>query len=155
MFRFIPRFAAILLMVVAGAAVSADAGPRHFNASGEGRVDGHGSTLFGKGKATHLGRSAFVVSYFDDGFLDFGIFLPAGGFLTSANGDELDFHFEKDTYVFDPEIGVVSATVTFTGGTGRFAGATGSADVTFLFVTGSDGYHFTNFGFLIDGSIDY
>ncbi len=36
-----------------------------------------------------------------------------------------------------------------------FQGATGTADVMFVFVTGSNGYHFSNFGFLIDGSIDY
>jgi hypothetical protein len=156
MFRFVPRFAAVLFLVVAGAVAPAAAQERPFDASGGGRVDSHGSSLFGKGKATHLGRCAFTVNYLDEGFLDNGYFFPTLGLLTSTNGDQLYFHFDKDFYLFDPEIAVVSTRLTFTGGTGRFQGATGTADLIFVFVvTGSDGVHFSNFSFVIDGSIDY
>jgi hypothetical protein len=150
MFRFVPRFAAVLLLVVAGALAPAAAKERPFKASGEGDVAGD---LYGGGKATHLGRSSLYVGLHVDPESYF-YFVPYGAYLTSASGDRLYFDFDADYYVFVGTTGIISATVTFTGGTGRFQDATGSADVVFdlyqyLF---NGGFSFT---FLIDGSIDY
>ena len=149
MFCFIPRCAAVLLLVVAGALAPAAAQERPLNASGEGFVDSVGS-LFGRGEATHLGRSSLSVSSYDRDLLSSGYFFAFGGYLRSASGDFLDFAFDEVYYLFDPATGIVSATVTFTGGTGRFQDVTGSADVTFDLDS-----NLHNFGFLIDGSIDY
>ncbi len=147
MFCFIPRIAAVFLVVVAGALGLAAAEERPLVASGEGSASNGG--FQGVGQATHLGRSSLTGDLYTD-FLAFGVFFANGGSLESANHDFLRFVFDEDAYDFNPATGVVSTTVTFTGGTGRFQNATGSADVMFDF----DQY-FYNFEFLIDGSIDY
>ena len=105
--------------------------------------------MLGRGEATHLGRSRLSVDQYPD-FLGNGVFLPFGGSLKSADGDSLDFVFDQEYYFFDPATRVVITTVTFTGGTGRFEAATGSADVMFVFDA-----NFQHFVFLIDGSINY
>ena len=146
MFNFVPRIASVFLLVVAGTLAPAAAKERPFKASGEGFVNGN---LYSRCEAMHLGRSFLDVtaaSY----FLENGLFLARGGKLTSASGDELYFVFDEEYYLFDTANGVVSGTLTFTGGTGRFEDATGSADVMFDFEPS-----FYNFRFLIDGSIDY
>ena len=147
MFRFIPRIAAVLLVVVAATLAPAAAEERQLTGSGAGFV--LGGSLQGGGQATHLGRSALYVPLYTD-FLGSGLFLPFGGSLEAANGDALYFVFDEEAYYFDPAIGVVSTTVTFTGGTGRFKDVTGSAVVMVDFTP--DFYHFE---FLIDGTIDY
>jgi hypothetical protein len=48
------------------------------------------------------------------------------GVFTAANGDELWLDFEN-TLCFGPSESALTGTQTITGGTGRFAGATGSA----------------------------
>ena len=146
MFRFVPRFAAVLILVVASTFAPAAAQERPLTASGVGFVSGG---LQGRGEATHLGFSSLNVDLCTD-FLGSGLFLPFGGSLEAANGDALYFVFDEEAYYFDPAIGVVSTTVTFTGGTGRFKDVTGSAVVMVDFTP--DFYHFE---FLIDGTIDY
>jgi hypothetical protein len=69
---------------------------------------------------------------------------PAG--LSAANGDAV-FAFLDATY--DPADRVATGTIAFSGGTGRFAEAQGSADV--LFILG-DGWEFEIY---LAGSIDY
>jgi hypothetical protein len=102
------------------------------------------NTQVGMGEATHLGRFSIRITFcldatdlLDDGQLTEGESAPYDGgvgVLTAANGDELhitvagavvpsdhpDFDFEFD----DP--------YTITGGTGRFAGATGSGTTNSL-----------------------
>ena len=58
MSRFVPRFAAVLLLIVAGAITPATAKERPFKASGEGVV---AYDLYGQGKASHLGNSSLYV----------------------------------------------------------------------------------------------
>jgi len=141
---FIPR-TALCFLVVASTVASATAQERQLSASGEGSVSGG---LFGRGEATHLGRSVLNVSGFTD-FLFFGYFAPFGGSLESANHDVLDFVFDQQDYFFDRATGVIRTTVTFTGGTGRFENVTGSAELTFFF---DSSYY--QVAFLLDGSID-
>lgn len=154
------RFSILLVMALAtlsllAAGTPAHAGERPFKASGAGFVRSSG--LNGWGEATHIGRSALRVDAYTD-VLTSGYFVPFGGSLESLahrpgqGGDFLNFVFDEEFYYFDPATGVVNATVTFTGGTGRFQHATGSADIVFDFDTVNYSPHFD---YLIDGSIDY
>ncbi len=149
MFRFVPRIAAVLLLVLAGTLAPAAAGDRPLHASGAGPAFGGGLFAWNF-KATHLGRSSLTVG-FDQFSAELGYFVPYGGYLISASGDRLYFEFDKEYYNID-SAGVVSATVTFTGGTGRFRTATGSANVTF---SDFDPQYLQSYRFQIDGSIDY
>ena len=148
MFRFVPRFAAVLLLVVAGALAPAAAQERPFSASGAGTYHANYGSMYSTFEATHLGKANFY-GYVYPLFLDNTQIFAFPAYLTAANGDRL--YLESVVY-FDVDTGIAIGTATFAGGTGRFEGATGSADVMFDF--GTDIYH-QHFRFLIDGSIDY
>ena len=82
----------------------------------------------GTGYATHLGQ------YTEVGVITFGDFtgpttmaITAWSTYTAANGDQLDALFSGELNV---ESGVITATVTYVGGSGRFDGASGSATLT-------------------------
>jgi hypothetical protein len=85
----------------------------------------------GGGTATHIGRYTITNSHCVDpstGALTGGTFLK-----TAANGDQLFGTYVGTAIVIQPPSPVaifnVSGTVTFTGGTGRFAGATGTTNM--------------------------
>jgi hypothetical protein len=84
----------------------------------------HGS---GTGQATHLGR--FAVTY------EFEINIPAAtgtgpAHFVAANGDSVLTEVTGQAYpTADPDLSFIVETHTITGGTGRFAGATGSFTV--------------------------
>ena len=84
----------------------------------------HGS---GTGRATHLGR--FAVTY------EFEINIPAAtgtgpAHFVAANGDSLFTEVTGQANpTGDPDFSFIVETHTITGGTGRFAGATGSFTV--------------------------
>jgi hypothetical protein len=102
--------------------------------------DGVHVTTVGTGEATHLGRC--------DREEDLVLNGPAiDGTITfvSKHGDELYAHV---TGAFGPE-GTASGTYEITGGTGRFANATGNAE--WIAVT-SDGVHFS---ITFEGTISY
>ena len=153
MFRLIPRITPVFLLVVAGTlAPVAAAEERQLVGSGEGSVSGG---LYGRGEVTHLGRSTLSLDGYTD-FLASGAIFFFGGSLESASHDFLHFAFDEEAYYFDTATGVVSATVTFTGGTGRFQDVTGSADVLIVFDPSHLSYgSYTPFLFVVDGSIDY
>jgi hypothetical protein len=150
------RFSILLGLALATLSMLATVRParaeeRPFNTMGAGNVSNDMSSLFAGGiKAMHLGHCYLSVDT-DPYQLDSGFFIPyGGGMLRSASGDILYFDFDAERYIFDPVIGVLNVTVLFTGGTGRFQDATGSADMMFVFDP-----TFHHFLFLIDGSIDY
>ena len=151
MFRFVPRFAAVLLLVVTGTLAPVAAKERPFKASGEGVVVG--ALYAPKCQATHLGRSLLFVELGLD-LRDYFLFIPDRASFTAANGDQLNFDFDAEAYVVNSQTGIVSTTVTFTGGTGRFRHATGRATATFDVYQYIYNYSY-DFSFVIDGSIDY
>ena len=102
------------------------------------------------GEITHLGRTRggglVVLDYHGDAFDAIGTIV-----FTAANGDRLYATFVGSGILdFYGNIGALEGTLTFVGGTGRFADASGSADLIFLHdpLTGA---HFRS----IEGTIDY
>ena len=92
-------------------------------------------SIEGTGNATHLGRFAVEIPHLVNMVARTG----TGSYeFTAANGDTLTASFTGQSSLTAP--GVLSSveTATITGGTGRFAGATGSFTVERLFnqVTG-------------------
>ena len=82
----------------------------------------------GTGNATHLGRLTTDQSHcatptslaFTDGLFT----------LTAANGDQLRGTYSGEFVPLDPPLFTIDGRFTFTGGTGRFAGATGGGHAT-------------------------
>jgi hypothetical protein len=104
--------------------------------------DGLHVTDVGEGNASHLGQ---VTSS------EHGVIHPDGSVqglvvLTAANGDQL---FWSDVGTFTSAT-TIAGTITFTGGTGRFSNASGTAD--FEAVLSPDGVHFA---FSFDGTIQF
>ena len=152
MFCFLPRIAAVLLLVVAGTLAPAAAGERAFKASGAGVISQTYYMNASGFEATHLGK-AYFSGFVDPDLLQYPGILEIPAYLTAANGDRL--YLDSAVYNdVDPATGIATGiaigTLTFKGGTGRFQAATGSADVMFVFDT-----NYQHFLFLIDGSIDY
>ena len=116
-----------LLMVVAGMMIPASkamASPRAYSAHGTANFTGP-TTFVGRGNATHLGR------YTEAGSVTFtptgnpAVSQIAGSIVyTAANGAQL---FASFTGTLNGATGTISATLTYTGGTARFASATGSS----------------------------
>jgi hypothetical protein len=82
----------------------------------------------GTGTATHLGRLTTVQSHcVTPPSFDF----TNGQFtLTAANGDQLFGTYEGEFLPLDPPLAAIDGELTFTGGTGRFVGATGTGDAS-------------------------
>ncbi len=86
-------------------------------------------SLAGGGTATHVGRYTIVNSHCVDpatGALTGGTFVK-----TAANGDRIFGTYTGSSAVIQPPAPIaifgITGTLTFTGGTGRFTGATGTA----------------------------
>jgi hypothetical protein len=101
----------------------------------------------GSGEATHLGR------YTEAGSAQFSptadptvLRVDAWTVLTAANGDQL---FETVTGELDLLTGAITATVTYVGGTGRFADASGSAALSAQMLPGGA------IAVAVEGTIDY
>jgi hypothetical protein len=94
------------------------------------------NTQEGKGNATHLGTmTTKMVFCFDlNEGPDFGTYYflegEENGYFSAANGDQLWITVTEGQVIFDPAVGPDYAAYfqdpfSFTGGTGRFEGATG------------------------------
>jgi len=81
----------------------------------------------GTGTATHLGRFTFVIQF----QVNLATLSATGSYeFIAANGDRLDATFSgQGSPTPTPGVLAVVETATVTGGTGRFAGATGSFTV--------------------------
>jgi hypothetical protein len=87
----------------------------------------------GEGNATHLGRFAFAAPHYVDPVTR----TATGEYeFTAANGDTLVADFTgRATPTDTPGVLYIVETATITGGTGRFAGATGRFTVARLYDT--------------------
>lgn len=107
---------------------------RPFKLKGAGQIDLTTLAFEFSGVATHLGR------YSASGVIDPSTFQIQGA-ITAANGDTLDWSAQFS----QGPLGEIEATFTFTGGTGRFEGATGTAsgpvllDADFMFTLNLQG----------------
>jgi hypothetical protein len=106
----------------------------------------------GTGNSTHLGNFTWADTEFADFATVPGGVAVVGSFtMTAANGDEL--YGELSTVgMFDEDDNlVIHGTYRFTGGTGRFANATGTGDIDAIAYL-SPGLPFTG---TFAGTIDY
>ena len=106
-----------------------------------------GAIPTGSGTATHLGRWTVAgnVQYTPD---ENGVVRSSGNAtLTAANGDKLQVQIDG---ILDLNAGVDQGVFRFVGGTGRFAGATGSADFVVTLNPLTGGFELT-----VVGKIDY
>ncbi len=125
----------------------AQAGERHHAARGTGHFTSAVGDFVGEGIATHLGP-------FDEvGNVQFGdtsdaTAIPITGWAvhTAANGDQL---FETISGTLNLLTGAGTATMTYVGGTGRFADASGTA-VFSLQLLGGGAFEYSG-----KGTIDY
>ena len=111
------------LVVLSGAAPRAD---RPHSSSGTAQFTSP-TTFIGEGHATHLGRytEAGTVTFTPGGKP--GVLTVEGTLTyTAANGDDLTASVIGE---LNGLTGAITATVTYTGGTGRFDDASGSADL--------------------------
>ncbi len=132
------------------AAETAVAIERTFTMSGRGFINANSSSGFISGRfdeVPHLGRTIFLA--------DVNVDLLQNGILEISN---LRFRAARSAFLFatpevtsyDPDNGIASGTLTFTGGTGRFEDVSGTAD--FVFDIDLDS---VNFDYTIDGTIRY
>jgi len=151
------KFLVLALTVLIGS-LAVTATERPFSANGKGIAtpifDNNGNLVgvepTGSGTATHLGlfTNTGKVTFTQDPS-NSNILIPTGeGVFTAANGDKLNFIITGGA--LDKTTGIGTGDFEFTGGTGRFANATGhtTAVVEQNFVTGA--YEIT-----IVGNIDY
>ncbi|HEX6649999.1 MAG TPA: hypothetical protein VF075_10675 [Pyrinomonadaceae bacterium] len=146
----------VLTLLVAGISVAAVERPFAATSSGiatfifDGNGNPIGANVTGSGQATHLGRFTSVGQVFFTPDPDNPIILHPSGqaTLTAADGDKVNVVVTDGS--LDVTTGISTGHFRFTGGTGRFANATGitSLVVEQNFVTG--GYELT-----IVGNIDY
>ena len=162
------RFSILLSLALAALTLlavgtPAHAGERPIHAEGRGNlraIEFYTPLLAGPGKSQHLGGCyLFIFLNYAEVFW-YGNIVPTELVLGASNGDNLFATVDSE---FDPETGIVAGTITFAGGTGRFADATGSASLlivpdTYWFVD-VEGYpypvHGTRFSWALEGTIDY
>jgi hypothetical protein len=139
------KLIALTLVVLIGA-MAVSATERPFSLSGKGIAnivaDPNGNVsaeVIGSGNATHLGlfTSVAQISFVPDPN-DPNLVHPTGqAIFTAADGDKVNVVVGEST--MDLRTGIGTGTFLFTGGTGRFANATGSISVVVEqnFITGA------------------
>ena len=143
-------------LLVGSLAVTANERPFSLNGTGIAVpiIDGNGNFVgaepTGSGNATHLGMFTNTghVSFTPDASNPTILHPSGGGVLTAANGDKLNFVIISGA--LDLTTGIGTGDFEFTGGTGRFANATGhtSGVIQQNVITGA--YELT-----LVGNIDY
>lgn len=84
-----------------------------------------------------------------------GTVVNGRAFLVAANGDRINTTYEGTTEIVDPEHLLGKATLVITGGTGRFAKAAGTLEMTVHIVfAGFDTFEWPA-SWLIEGTIEY
>jgi hypothetical protein len=151
------KFLVLTLTLLVGS-LAVTATERPFSANGTGIavpiLDGNGNVIgakpTGSGNATHLGMftNTGEVSFTPDASNPTILHPSGGGVFTAANGDKLNFVIVNGA--LDLTTGIGTGDFEFTGGTGRFANATGrtSGVIQQNVITGA--YELT-----LVGSIDY
>ena len=118
--RVAPVMLALTVFVLPGTADE----DRPWKGTGSGVETAEGAAF--AGQCSHLGASTGVLTL---EFFEPGVFAGTG-ILTAADGDEVHFDWVLLFPVTGPETDIpFTGTFTVVGGTGRFAAATGSADV--------------------------
>ncbi len=123
--------------------------PIQARANGGLYFSGSSPHLVGEGRAMHLGQSVVVVTLDEYEFAE-GNLVPRALAIYGAH----DALFASVDAALDPETAVIAGTITFAGGAGRFADATGSARLRVV-LDDSEGLYSLKFKFGIDGTINY
>ena len=123
----------VLTFTLLFASLAVTATERPFSLNGTGIaipiLDGNGNVVgaepTGSGNATHLGRFTNTghVNFTPDASNPTILHPTGGGVFTAANGDKLNFVIISGA--LDLTTGIGTGDFAFTGGTGRFANATG------------------------------
>jgi hypothetical protein len=101
-----------------------------------------GAVASGSGTATHIGQ--WTVSGPVKYTLDNGVLRSSGeATITAANGDKLQIRIDG---ILDPIAGVDQGVFYFVGGTGRFEGASGSANFVVTINPVTSGFNLTLVG---------
>ena len=111
-------------------------------------------TFSGAGNLSHLGNATShikpCVSPLIQGGVEVGMYVGVEcAYFRAANGDSLYCYTQPYNLYYGPQGAVGACTVDFTGGTGRFANASGR--ITGIVTVGPTGGTFTN----ITGTISY
>jgi hypothetical protein len=142
------------------------AGERPIRAEGQGILnlsDELDPVLNGVGQGDHLGNYYLQIhlDWYELYTVRDAEVAPYFILIRGSNGDVL---LATVDFEFDPATGIVAGTTTFAGGSGRFAGASGSASLLIVPNTSwfyDDGYGHTypidqtQFAWALDGTIDY
>ena len=156
---------ALLLSLSADANAKGKAKAKPFKLNGNGlwpnvglALTPEGATFSGTANATHLGKvqQSGVLFLFANPF-ETGSAPGAGSVvLVAANGDKVFFDYAGVLELFLEEGRAVgSGTLTFTGGTGRFAGASGEAEFVANFDISDGDLVDVPMLVTIDGAISY
>ncbi len=161
----IPLGLALTALSLLAAGTPAHAGERPIRAEGRGILFPYYEVCVGAGKGEHVGPCRLDINLFwYELFRGFAPNVaPQSLVLEAANGDRLVAFVDSE---MDLATGIVVGTLTFRGGTGRFADATGSASLlivpdTYWFGYEDDVYHYpypfeeTRFSWSLEGTIDY